>query len=608
METIDFIREFIDLLKDSGHNTLVLYLEGRIKTKTFPYPAEGEYYTPEEMKQVVEYATSKGIDVVPVVSVFGHAEQFLKHPELANLAELRGDGSSPLEETINHVFCLSLPDTRTFLKSYLAEIAEIFPSKHLHLGCDEAWDTGICPLCSARIADGETVGDLFADYLSDMRNFVVDELGREVIIWDDMFECFEGCLEKIPRDVILCCWQYGRNVQTPKAHFKNRLEFDLLAEYERLGFRYIFAPAGYYAGNIETLTEYAAKHNPLGGLLTIWEKSLNFMMEPLPLVNYSGKLWSGTSEGFESDMSEFFGCGDEMFLKTLRAVYEIPLIHPTRLSPQSYLTGPLTEIEQIFKSACAANKLVLESYLPKLTDGRPRDVLDDMLTTLQWRGMMYAFREAAEELYTLGVRKPTSGRRSAIIAESMDLVDSFLTKKLEQWKRFRSGLEPAKLKNKFETFKKEFAEFAEKSADVAGLLKVRFCIPDMYNAQKCAFTLEFEDGAIEKVAEGVYKEFEMKDAFFTFEFPYETRKKPVALTVESWLYGGIGIAYAEIATETAVFAPAAVAETVGRVTDASNLLVNDLRYCWMGESDMAELFRTPSLASRKHSVRLLLDS
>jgi len=148
METIDFIFEFIDLLKESGHNTLVLYLEGRIKTETFPYPAEGEFYTPKEMKRVVDHASSKGIDVVPVVSVFGHAEQFLKHPELANLAELRGDGSSPLEETINHVFCLSLPETRKFLKSYLAELADIFPSKYFHLGCDEAWDTGICPLCA----------------------------------------------------------------------------------------------------------------------------------------------------------------------------------------------------------------------------------------------------------------------------------------------------------------------------------------------------------------------------------------------------------------------------------------------------------------------------
>lgn len=607
METIDFIFQFIDLLKESGHNTLVLYLEGRIKTVTFPYPGEGEFYTPEEMKRVVDYASSKGIDVVPVVSIFGHAEQFLKHPELANLAELRGDGSSPLEETVNHVFCLSLPETRKFLKSYLAELADIFPSKYFHLGCDEAWDTGICPLCAKRIADGENVGDLFAEYLSDMRNFVVEELGKEVIIWDDMFECFEGCLEKIPRDVILCCWQYGRCVEVPKAHFKNRLEFDLLEEYERLGFRYIFAPAGYYAGNIETLTEYASKHKPLGGLLTIWEKSLNFMREPLPLVFYSGKLWSGASDGFATVMSEFFGCEDELFLKALRSFYEIPLIHPTRLSPQSYLSGPLSEIEHILKSSCETNSAVLRSFLPQISDGFPKEALEDILLTLKWRGIMYALREYAEELYSVGDRRVDAERRGAIIAETNSLIGAFLAEKLDQWKRFRDGLNPVKLVSKFSQFKEDFANFAEESATSAGILNVKFCLPDMYNAQKCSFTIEFEDGSVEKVAEGVYKEFEMKDVFFTIKFPYKTSSKPVSVQVESWLYGGTGLAYMEIVSDNAKFAPSAVAEIAGRVQDAQNILVNDLRYCYIGESDMAELFRMPELAARKHSLRIIFE-
>ncbi|MCK5845277.1 MAG: family 20 glycosylhydrolase, partial [Victivallales bacterium] len=397
----------------------------------------------------------------------------------ANLAELRGDGSSPLEETINHVFCLSLPETKKFLKSYLAELAGIFPSKYFHLGCDEAWDVGQCPLCSKRLSEGETAGDLFAEYLSEFRDFVVDELGKEVIIWDDMFECYEGTLEKVPRDVILCCWQYGRCVDVPKAHFKNRLEFDLLGEYERLGFRYIFAPAAYYAGNIETISEYAAKHNPLGGLLTIWEKSLNFMHETLPLVRYSGKIWSGSSEGFEPTMSEFFGCEDEVFLKTLRSFYEIPLIHPTRLSPKSYLAGPLTEIESILKSSCEANASVLKTYIAKVSAGVPKEALEDILVTLEWRRLMYGLREAADELYSIGDRRIDVERRSAIIAECTSMIDAFLAIKMGQWERLRSAPNPIKLVTKLTQFKEDFAKFADESASFAGLLTVKFCLPDM---------------------------------------------------------------------------------------------------------------------------------
>ena len=53
METISFIKEFIDFAADNGYNSVFLYLEGRIRTKSFPYPKDSDCYTLEQMKEVV---------------------------------------------------------------------------------------------------------------------------------------------------------------------------------------------------------------------------------------------------------------------------------------------------------------------------------------------------------------------------------------------------------------------------------------------------------------------------------------------------------------------------------------------------------------------------
>jgi hypothetical protein len=606
MESLDFILEFIDFIENAGYNTLVLYLEGRIKTSSFPYPEKGEYYTIEEMVHVVEYASGKNIDVIPVVSVLGHAEHFLKHRELEHLSEIRGDAKSPLEEHINHVFCPSLAETFDFIKKYLTEIAEIFPSKYLHLGCDEVWDLGCCNICRNRIHSGETYDDIFGKYLIKIHSFVTKELNRKMMIWDDLFECYPHALEMLPRDIILCCWQYDRCIDIPKAHFKSRLEEDLLMKYEKMGFDYIFAPATYYVGNIESLTCYAGKHSPLGGLLTVWEKSLNFMHEIMPLIHYTGSLWSGKDIGFNESMYEIFGYDDPLFLNALRSYYEIKLTHPTRLVPESYLCGQLTEFEAVLKSSCATNAAIFESCIDKFEDIASKNIIEDMLISLKWKAIMFKLRAVLEELYSFGADCPNSLRRKEITTEAVGMIDDFIKTKLDQWKRFRQGISSAKTEKRFHDFREKVLKFAESSAKVSGVLKAKFFLPDMYNAQKCSFSVQFEDGSSEKIANGIYKNYEHNDAYFILKFPYYTNEKPISIRLDSWLYGGQGIAYLELNSKNRSFKPASIGEVKGNVQSAHHILFNDLRWCYMGESDMKTLFEMPQLAQRKHGMTILL--
>ena len=81
METVEFLKDYAEKISSAGFNTLVLYLEGRVKTPAASFLADKLCYTPAQMKEVVEHASKFGVECVPVVSILGHAELFLRYKE-----------------------------------------------------------------------------------------------------------------------------------------------------------------------------------------------------------------------------------------------------------------------------------------------------------------------------------------------------------------------------------------------------------------------------------------------------------------------------------------------------------------------------------------------
>ena len=156
METLSFVSNYIDRVSAVGYDTLLLYLEARVATATFAMP-DGENYSPDEMRGIVAHAAERGMTVVPVVSLLGHASLFFRFPgydaymEPASDRMRLGDGRD--------TFCLSKPETRRFLASYLKDLAAIFSGPYFHAGFDEAWNSGTCDLCWEK----ERKDELFAD-------------------------------------------------------------------------------------------------------------------------------------------------------------------------------------------------------------------------------------------------------------------------------------------------------------------------------------------------------------------------------------------------------------------------------------------------------------
>jgi hexosaminidase len=113
----------------------------RIESQRFPrlHPlgSDGQYYTQQQVREIVQYAATRGIRVVPEFDMPGHSTTwFIGYPELASQP---GPYHVAHENGIhNPAFDPTRESTFRFLDSFFGEMAELFPDEFVHIGGDES--------------------------------------------------------------------------------------------------------------------------------------------------------------------------------------------------------------------------------------------------------------------------------------------------------------------------------------------------------------------------------------------------------------------------------------------------------------------------------------
>lgn len=149
----------------------------------------GGFYTQEEIKEVVAYAKSLHINIVPEIEMPGHAMA-----ALASYPELSCTGGPFEVETkwgvFDDIFCPK-EETFDFLEDVLIEVMNLFPSEYIHIGGDEAPKTRWkeCPHCQALIKkEGlKDEHELQSYFIKRIEKFV-NSKGRKIIGWNEILE------------------------------------------------------------------------------------------------------------------------------------------------------------------------------------------------------------------------------------------------------------------------------------------------------------------------------------------------------------------------------------------------------------------------------------
>lgn len=291
-------------------------------------PREGErttyggFYTREEIADIIQYAAERGIEVIPEVELPGHSSAILAaYPQLAC-------DDYPYTVAIGPywppkaILCAGNDSVLTFLDEVLDEVCDLFPSRYVHIGGDEAWKGNWeqCPKCQRRIRTEHLSGE------EELQSWVVSHVqkhlaarGKTIVGWDEIMGLEDNAgwsLEKpvrasnplLGKDAVVMSWR-GLQPGLDAARAGHRVimcptEYCYL-DYYQADARYQPAAIGgmitlqkaYSFDPVPAGTNSHVADNVVGGQANLWTEFINtpqhaeYMLLPR-LLAISESLWS----------------------------------------------------------------------------------------------------------------------------------------------------------------------------------------------------------------------------------------------------------------------------------------------------------------------------
>lgn len=179
----------------------------------------GMFYTLDDLREVVSYAQERGIEIIPEYDLPGHnVAAVASYPELFACSKTPMEGSE-FKVRVNggiskDVLNVGKTEVMDFMKCVLGHLAEVFPSKYIHLGGDEcptnAWQN--CPEVQALIQrEGlGSVNDVQPWLLEQLGKWLETEYGKTVICWDELLSHWPATNTVKP---VIMAWNSGNYTQ-----------------------------------------------------------------------------------------------------------------------------------------------------------------------------------------------------------------------------------------------------------------------------------------------------------------------------------------------------------------------------------------------------------
>lgn len=288
------LQDFVDLIAILKFNQLTFNIEHTFACPQHPEIGQGhDPITPEEMKELVDYAEQRHVDVIPFQQSFGHLHYLLEVPAYQHLAydpEKRWSLDPRAPESYDLL--------RDLYRSQLA----VTRSKFFHVGCDEPFDL-IKRFDSARFS-GRSLGQVVRDHLLKLHQIITGQ-GKTMMAWADPVIAHPEILPDLPDDLVLLHWMYGTgNLEGPE-HYRPSLE--ILANSKRpfyvctatWSFMKIFPDLAVMKKNHDSFVPEAKTAGAQGLMATIWGDMGHMNLpglEPYPLAYAARHGWEDRTQ------------------------------------------------------------------------------------------------------------------------------------------------------------------------------------------------------------------------------------------------------------------------------------------------------------------------
>lgn len=200
LPTEDEIKRQLDFLARWKANQYYLYSEANIALRGYSLINLGARYTEPQIRQIIDYANQRHIDVVPCVELYGHLHDLFRVERYADLSALAHGGEiNPANSRV-----------QALLHDWVQQLAALFPSPWFHVGMDEPWEL---EKAGSQAAGGVEPGRLYIEQLKSI-TALVRQFGKRPMFWADVnsgariFSRYPELFAQLPKDVIAVPWHY----------------------------------------------------------------------------------------------------------------------------------------------------------------------------------------------------------------------------------------------------------------------------------------------------------------------------------------------------------------------------------------------------------------
>ena len=235
--SVDYIKQYIDYLALHKMNYFHIHLTDdqayRMESKKYPklnsigswragtiiglFPGTGVdstryggFYTFEELKDIVKYASERFITVVPEIDVPAHSMAIIaSYPQFSTTPEIPKQPAITwgIYNRQNNVLAPS-DELFVFLKDIFNELMDVFPGKYVHIGADECakrwWEESESTKQYMQV-NGIPDFNMLQKHFVEKLSVVMAERGRTIVGWDEMID--DGL---VPGSVVMS-WRNATN-------------------------------------------------------------------------------------------------------------------------------------------------------------------------------------------------------------------------------------------------------------------------------------------------------------------------------------------------------------------------------------------------------------
>lgn len=200
----DYVKHYIDMMAMYKLNKLQFHLIDdsgwRLESKKYPRLTEvgayagpehnklGGFYTQDDIREIIDYGRLRNVEIIPEIEFPAHILSAVVAYPWLSCTGLQHE--LPRQHFISRdLLCVGKESSIKFLQDILDETVELFPSKYINIGGDEAvytrWEQ--CPDCQALMKrEGLTKASELQGWLTNVVAKMMAEKGRTVIGWEEI--------------------------------------------------------------------------------------------------------------------------------------------------------------------------------------------------------------------------------------------------------------------------------------------------------------------------------------------------------------------------------------------------------------------------------------